>query len=77
MRLISVISIISIVLLFSCKGDIKPVEVIKNPKDSIELAKSIDFESVNKELTADPNNALLYIKRARLYQQYEDVPMER
>lgn len=75
MKFLSAIGIISIVLLFSCKGEVKQVEATINPKDSVELAKSIDFESINNELKANPNNAMLYIKRARLYQQYNDIPM--
>lgn len=75
MRVTSAFVLIISVLLFSCKDEVKQVQENNNPKDSVELAKSIDFESINNELKANPDNPSLYIKRARLYQKYNDVPM--
>lgn len=62
-------------LIHSCKGDDKQVSENKNPKDSLEMAKAIDFETINNQLKENPNNPSLYIKRARLYQRYNDIPM--
>jgi tetratricopeptide (TPR) repeat protein len=75
MRLNIIIIIALAVTLFSCKGEIEQAATETNPKDSVELAKTIDFESVNSELKADPNNPTLYIKRARVYQKYDEVPL--
>lgn len=75
MRVTSAIILIVSVLFFSCKGDVKQVVENKNPKDSVEMAKAIDFESINNELKTNPDNPSLYIKRARLYQRYDNIPM--
>lgn len=75
MKVTSAFILIISVLFYSCKGDVKPVVEQKNPKDSVDMAKAIDFESVNNELKSNPSNPSLYIKRARLYQKYGDVPM--
>jgi len=72
MRLNFIIIIALAIALFSCKGEIEQAKTETNPKDSVELAKTIDFESVNAELKADPNNPALYLKRARVYQKYND-----
>src|SRR5690606_1564966 len=69
---ICIFSLISL-LLFSCGEEKKQINTTeKNPKDSVEVAKTLDFEQINNELKNDPNNASLYIKRARIYQKYND-----
>lgn len=74
MRLNFFISITIVVALFSCKGEVDQSSTeANNPKDSVELAKTIDFESINTELKSDPNNPALYLKRARIYQKYNEI----
>lgn len=77
MRIFSFIVFIGSILFYSCtentsvehKEDIEKVE-----GDSITAYKNAAFEVVNQQLKSDPNNSNLYIKRAQLYKQYNEVP---
>lgn len=69
---IFIYSLISFTLL-SCGGEVNEIETtLQNPKDSLELGRELEFEQINNELKNDPNNSSLYLKRARLYQKYNE-----
>jgi tetratricopeptide (TPR) repeat protein len=42
--------------------------------DSLSAYKNAAFEVINEQLKSDPNNPNLYVKRAQLYKQYNEVP---
>lgn len=68
-----ILSVLISFMLFSCGGEVEqPKSTEKNTKDSLELARTLDFEQINNELKNDHNNPSLYIKRARIYQKYND-----
>lgn len=63
--------------MFSCAGDqsIKEEPIKNTPKDSLTLLKQQEFENINSQLKSDPNNPNLYIKRAQLYDKYNEFAM--
>jgi len=78
MKIYSYLIIIVATLAYSCTESTTP----KNNKDekvvevdSLTAFKNEEFKIVNEQLTADVNNANLYLKRAQLYKKYDELPM--
>ncbi len=77
MKILQIIIPCLLLLSFSCteettqQNNDQP-EVVK---DSLTIVKEQDFEVVNTQLKNDPNNPNLYLKRAQLYDKYNEVVM--
>lgn len=71
----SVVSVILILFFSSCKNDSIDAEEASKKADSISIKlNSPELKAVNVELLADPNNAMLYDKRAKVYQTLKEFP---
>jgi len=71
----SVVSVILILFFSSCKNDSIDAEEASKKADSISIKlNSPELKAVNAELLADPNNATLYNKRAKVYQSLREFP---
>ncbi|TXB66821.1 tetratricopeptide repeat protein [Vicingus serpentipes] len=75
MRIFSFIVLVSSILFYSCNETVKPKngENEKVEVDSLTAYKNAAFEVINEQLKADPNNPNLYMKRAQMYEQYDEV----
>src|SRR6478752_5313612 len=59
----------------SCKNNSAETEELNKKADSLSLKlNSPELKAVNAELIADPNNASLYNKRAKVYQSLKEFP---
>lgn len=79
MRFLKVLFVSFLVLFYACDNEPQKKKVEQNTsnnsKDSLTLVKEKDFEVINTQLKNDPNNPNLYLKRAQLYDKYNDVAM--
>lgn len=75
MKLISLISLVFCMFLFSCGNSGKNTELEKKIEVDSTLSKlnSPELKAVNKELLADPNNPDLYYKRGKIYLGNNDL----
>jgi tetratricopeptide (TPR) repeat protein len=73
---LNILLVFLIPLLFSCGGDVDNNEIEDNTvkTDTTVSEQVLAFREVNEQLKSDINNTGLYLKRARLYQKYKDLP---
>lgn len=77
MKLISALGILVMVVLSSC-GNNSEVATVNDASTKIDTTlseKELAFQELNKQLVNDINNAGLYLKRARLHQEYGDLEL--
>lgn len=69
------IAIVVCLLFISCSNSDKEANDLKQHADSLSIKlNSPELKAVNAELLADPNNAELYNKRAKVYQTLREFP---
>jgi len=73
MRILVGIGLLFIIFFTSCKTDTEAVKEVLPQETTTLSEKTIAFQTINAQLKADINNPTLYLKRANLYQQYNDL----
>ncbi|MCO6500949.1 MAG: tetratricopeptide repeat protein [Vicingus serpentipes] len=72
MRILTRIGLLLIIFFTACQTDTKPVKEVEE-QVAAPTEKTLAFQQINDQLKADINNPSLYLKRAQLYKQYNDL----